>query len=426
MKNWSLRSAKAFVIRELAAAEQSEIQALRHLRNVGEEWINIKTELGERGVNIANWSRENMPVSRQWLDRHADLHKNWRKFLAARKWSTEVGYTSRRQSGLEFALELIAAKERPGLLSKESGLAFGTTSEPSKDGQIDPSQIIFPTGGAPIFLNEAATLYHGDCHEVLKRIPAGTIDVVIADPPYFLDVPRDPTVIDHYIKKNGMKPRFRQAWDKFDDADDYQKFSDSLFKELQRIIAPSGSLFVFAVHNNLGLVDLAVRRAGLNVLHHIVWVKRNPVPVLSTRRLQFSHETIIWCVKTPNYAFNYDTLKASSFEGDRFKKVGKQHRDMIEVNTSNAESVGHPAQKPIAVYRRLLEIAGRQGGVLLDPLAGSGTAAIAAAETGMRSILIERDPRYVEIIKRRVLSSGKGRGRADAGKARVHVDVAAD
>src|SRR6516164_1740054 len=109
MENWSLRSAKALILRELAAAEQSEMQALRHLRNVGEEWINIKTELGERRINIAHWCKEHMPVTRQWLDRHAELYKNWRKFVAAKKWATDVRYTSHRQSGLEFALELIAA-----------------------------------------------------------------------------------------------------------------------------------------------------------------------------------------------------------------------------------------------------------------------------------------------------------------------------
>jgi hypothetical protein len=75
VQNWSLRSAEALVIRELAAAEQSEMQALRHLRNVGEEWINIKTELGERGTNIDDWCKKNMPITRQWLDRHAELHK---------------------------------------------------------------------------------------------------------------------------------------------------------------------------------------------------------------------------------------------------------------------------------------------------------------------------------------------------------------
>ena len=123
MQNWSLRSAKALVIRELAAAEQSEMQALRHLRDAGEEWLNIKAELGERGMNIADWCANNMPVTRQWLDRHAELYKNWRQFVAAKKWASEVGYTSHRQSGLEFGLELIAAKGRSDIISKESRLA---------------------------------------------------------------------------------------------------------------------------------------------------------------------------------------------------------------------------------------------------------------------------------------------------------------
>jgi hypothetical protein len=72
LKNWSLRSARVSIIRELAAAEQNEMQALRHLRNAGEEWLNVKAELGERGINIAEWCMKNMPISRQWLDRHAD------------------------------------------------------------------------------------------------------------------------------------------------------------------------------------------------------------------------------------------------------------------------------------------------------------------------------------------------------------------
>ena len=61
-------------------------------------------------MNIADWCEKNMPITRQWLDRHAELYKNWREFVAAKKWAFEVGYTSHRQSGLEYALELIAAK----------------------------------------------------------------------------------------------------------------------------------------------------------------------------------------------------------------------------------------------------------------------------------------------------------------------------
>jgi site-specific DNA-methyltransferase (adenine-specific) len=400
VQNWSLRSAKALIIRELAAAEQSEFEALMHLRNVGEEWLAIKSELGERGLNIAAWCAENMPVSRQWLDRHAELFKHWKKFLVARKWSTEVGYVSRRQSGLEFALELMAARDRSELLSKESKLAFGRFPErPGAAGGVGQS---CRSGTATrTMLNKATTLYHGDCSEIMTAIPDGTIDVMIVDPPFFLNVPTGPTVIDYYIAKNGMKPRFREAWDQFDDEAEYLRFSNDLFEQTHRIIAATGSVFVFTVHNNLAMIDLAIRRAGLTVLHHILWVKRNPTPMLSTRRLQFSHEAVVWCVKSKSYHFNYDSLRAAAFTGDRFKIAGRQHRDIIETNTSSGESVGHPAQKPVAVYRRLLEIAGRQGGMLLDPCAGSGTAAVAAQEFGMRSILIERDDRYAEMIRRR-------------------------
>jgi DNA modification methylase len=75
--------------------------------------------------------------------------------------------------------------------------------------------------------------------------------------------------------------------------------------------------------------------------------------------------------------------------------------------------VGHPAQKPVNLYNRLFAIAGRPGGVVLDPCAGSGTAAIAAQLYGMKAILIERDERYVDLIKRR-LQSNTGASRTTA------------
>ena len=195
------------------------------------------------------------------------------------------------------------------------------------------------TSAGPTILSNHVTLYHGDCRDVLPTIPSDTIDVVIADPPFFLHVPDDKTVIDHYIAKNGMKPRFRQVWEKFDDADDYLRFAECLLENVTRILSRSGSVFVFAVHSNLALMDLAVQNAGLSILHHLSWVKRNPTPMISTRRLQYSHETIIWCVKEPNYRFNYAGLKAAAYDGDRFKSVGKQHKDIIEVSTSARESL---------------------------------------------------------------------------------------
>ena len=153
------------------------------------------------------------------------------------------------------------------------------------------------TRSEPVVLNKSTTLYQGDCCELMQAIPDGTIDLVVIDPPFYLNVPTDRTVIDYYIKQNGMKARFRERWDQFDDPNEYLQFAENLLDQAKRVLSPSGSVFVFAVHQNLGLIDLVVRSVGLNVLHHVVWAKRNPTPMLSTRRLQFSHETIIWCVQ---------------------------------------------------------------------------------------------------------------------------------
>ena len=620
VKKRTLRSAKSYLIRELQAAEQSELEALRHLRNAGQEWINIKQALGGRGENIATWCKTHMPISRQWLDRHAELAKHWRDFLNASKWAAEVGYTSRRQSGLEYALELVAAKARSDSPTRASGLAvdpgqerlpsnqttlsrvrvltgdakgllctlpdrsvdvcvtsppyFGAFRDYETPGQIGheptvdeyinrlvdvfrelrrvlrdegslwinmgdffassatawsgpggihrrqnkplmlgsrartsqgykpkdlvlvgpvlamalqrdgwflrneiiwhkkgvrPENVndrftrtheklylltkassyrfhqdnvrepvvtkakaavgsrapelprrllrvgdkirvwtahplgrngrdiweiptasskgehpaVFPvelvrrclmascppaghvidpfagsgtTGVAaaelghtatlielnPTYVAEArsrlraqtlqpmslpvkpmaiggnTTLHAGDCREVLRAIPDKAIDLIIAGPPLCLDVP-----FDYDIKPNGMRPRLGQQWDQYDSEDEYLGFLEELLEQMQRVLVDDGSAFIFAVHQCLSLADRAVRAAGLVVLHHIVWLKRDPTPVPSTRRLQPSHETIIWCVKSDSYRFNYRELKMAKFNDDRFKQAGE-------------------------------------------------------------------------------------------------------
>jgi DNA modification methylase len=411
MKNWSLQSAKALVIRELAAAEESEMDALRHLRNVGEEWINIKDALGERGINIAEWCRANMPVTRQWLDRHAELFKHWKEFLAARKWAAGAGYASRRQSGLEYALELIAAKDRSELLMKESRLAFDATRKGFTDAQTDTSSATVAARGIPIILNKATTLFPGDCREVLKNFPDKTIDLVIADPPYFLRQ-KDWSQVDDLLVRNGMTPRLRETWDEFDDLDAYLEFTNQWLEQAMRVLTDEGSLFAFGTYHCTGLMNYVMQRREIPILHHIVWLKHNSKPNLSTRRLQLSNETIIWAVKSDNYRFHYAHTKAADYPNDFFKKQGKQLRDVWDIPVAPHESCGHPSQKPVAIYDRLLDVAGLPGGLLLDPFAGSGTAAVAAGDHGMRSILIEREPKYVEIIRRRVAATGKGRRQA--------------
>jgi DNA modification methylase len=310
-------------------------------------------------------------------------------------------------------------------LSKESGLATVPSPEASRGRQTDTSGGTFAAAGTPIALTKTVTLYHGDCREVLGRIPSGTIDVVIADPPYFLRQ-KDWSMVDDLLLKNGMKPRLREAWDHFGDVDEYLEFAGSWIEQVMRVLTVQGSLFVFGSYHCVGLINYALQRRDITMLHHIAWVKRNAKPNLSTRRLQLSNETIIWAVKSREYRFNYRATKAADYPGDYLKKPGMQMRDAWDIATASREATGHPSQKPVAVYDRILDVAGLPGGVLLDPFAGSGTAAVAAAGHRMRSILIERDRRYLEIIERRVLGTGKRRRQQVANKMKVPVDAAAD
>jgi site-specific DNA-methyltransferase (adenine-specific) len=77
-------------------------------------------------------------------------------------------------------------------------------------------------------------------------------------------------------------------------------------------------------------------------------------------------------------------------------------RDIWDIPTDRQDATGHPASKPVALYRRILDVAGKPGGVVLDPFSGCGTGAIAAMRSGMRSISIEREMKYIKLTKIRV------------------------
>ena len=104
--------------------------------------------------------------------------------------------------------------------------------------------------------------------------------------------------------------------------------------------------------------------------------------------------------KKEGYRFNYKLVKETSYPD---KHADVQGHDIWTIpHVSASEAVGHPAQKPLLIYERLLDMCGIRGGTLLDPMCGSATAAIAARRRGMRSVMIEREGDYIDMIKRRV------------------------
>ena len=94
------------------------------------------------------------------------------------------------------------------------------------------------------------------------------------------------------------------------------------------------------------------------------------------------------------------------------------------VNKFPTEVNGHSSQKPLSLYRRMLDMCGVEGGTVLDPMAGSGTSGVAAVRWGMKAILIEREAAYCDLIKKRI--AAESGARTVARKDRVYLDAAAD
>lgn len=235
----------------------------------------------------------------------------------------------------------------------------------------------------------------------MQTLTDQSIDLVIADPPYKLEMPTRNGVTDLLAEKNITL--VNQEWDKFT-LDDYIIFSEQWLRECFRLLKPTGSIAVFGTYHNIGLINFVMQRNAWMIINEIAWYKRNAIPNLACRRLTASHETILWAAADKRYTFNYPDLKDSSFPEDHLKSPGKQMRSVWDIPTNSAENVGHPTQKPIKLYERIMMMACRQANdaVILDPFAGSGTCGVAAQRFGYQVVMIEREPNYQQIIRSRL------------------------
>lgn len=244
------------------------------------------------------------------------------------------------------------------------------------------------------------TIICGDCRDVLAQLPANSIDLIFADPPYNLQlagtlVRPDTSVVD----------ACDDEWDQFDSFEAYDQFTHDWLSACRRVLRDSGTLWVIGAYHNIFRVGRILQDLGYWILNDVVWVKDNPMPNFRGVRFTNAHETLIWCkrsARSRGYVFNYHEMKAEN--------GGKQMRsDWRFPLCTGSERVrdddgakAHPTQKPLALVDRIVRACSLPGQVVLDPFAGVGTTAVAAVRNGRRFVGIEREPRYVELARRRV------------------------
>ena len=261
---------------------------------------------------------------------------------------------------------------------------------------------------------------HGECLDVLRALPAASIDLVYVDPPFNTGTRqrrvRMRTVRDDAGDRSGFGGRRYRTEalsrdEGFADAfDDYLAFLEPRLREAHRVLAPHGSLYFHIdyreVHYCKVLLDRIFGRASF--LNEIIWAY--DYGARTTKRWPAKHDNILFYAKDPS-AVHFDLSEvdripymAPGLVGPEKAARGKTPTDTwwhTIVSPTGKEKLGYPTQKPLGILRRIVRASCKPGGVVLDFFAGSGTAGAAALESGRRFVLVDESAAAIAIMKKR-------------------------
>lgn len=251
----------------------------------------------------------------------------------------------------------------------------------------------------------------GDTIEEMRKLPSNSIDLIFADPPYWM---RTEGVLKRVegTNFNGCN----DSWDQFKSLVDYEAFTEQWLVECRRLLKPNGSIWVIGGMQCIYTIGAIMQRLGFWFINDVVWHKKNPTPNFMGTRLNNSHETLIWATKskTAKYTFNYktakelnlDTVPEHEFKNGVRKQLGSVWRIPIcqgseRLRTLTGEKL-HSTQKPEEILLRVIAISSRINDTVLDPFGGTMTTAAAAKRLGRQYIMIERDPDYCSYGQKRL------------------------
>ena len=251
---------------------------------------------------------------------------------------------------------------------------------------------------------EAATLplnqiLDGDCVEVMNALPAGSVDLIFADPPYNLQLKGELLRPD-----NSLVDAVDDHWDQFTSFATYDTFTREWLAAAKRLLKPNGAIWVIGSYHNVFRLGTALQDQGFWLLNDVVWRKSNPMPNFKGKRLTNAHETLIWAGRdeSSKYTFNYEALKALNdgvqMRSDWVLPICTGHERLKDENGDKA----HPTQKPESLLHRVLIATTNPGDVVLDPFFGTGTTGAVARMLGRDFIGIEREAAYRRVAQDRI------------------------
>jgi len=221
-------------------------------------------------------------------------------------------------------------------------------------------------------------LLEGDLFEQVKNIPDNSIDLLCTDPPYF--------VLD-------------ENWDTFKSYDDFLIFTEKWLNIVIPKIKNTGRLYIsFPCDFKFDLYNILKKNNFYNFIfgNEIIWVKRNNNQMSNKKNYRYQYESILYL-----YGKNADKLN--------FTEYGEIQSNVWEIaipQSNFKEGKFHPTQKPKELYRRIIKTGSIENDLILDCFAGSGTTGVICKELNKNCILIEKEKKYIDIIKGRINNVG--------------------
>ena len=253
---------------------------------------------------------------------------------------------------------------------------------------------LFSKSIEPFFESDHEMLILSDTFEALKKMKKESVDMIFADPPYFLSNNGITCQAGRMVSVN------KGEWDKGFSLEEKHRFNRKWIRLCKRVLKPNGTIWISGTLHNIYSIGMALEQEGFKIINNITWQKTNPPPNLACRCFTHSTETILWAKKNDKKAkhlFNYAVMKEEN--------GGKQMKDVWEgpLTSKKEKSEGrHPTQKPLYILRRIIRAASNEGDLILDPFCGSSTTGVAAKKLDRRYVGIDNVPEYIELSAKRL------------------------
>ena len=279
------------------------------------------------------------------------------------------------------------ASKRYKYTVEEKSLAFYISEKTATYGEKKPFTIYY---GEP---EHSVRLLKGDCIETLNQAREDSVDMIFADPPYFLS---NGGITCHAGKMVSVN---KGKWDKSMGVEENHKFTLEWLKACQRVLKPNGTIWVSGTAHIIYSVGFAMQQLGYKILNDIIWYKRNAPPNLSCRYFTHSTEIVLWAAKNEKskHYFDYKLMKQMNH--------GKQMRNVWEISSPRAveKRFGkHPTQKPVDLLNRIILASTKEGDLVLDPFCGSSTTGVSAVLHNRRYVGIDLEDEYLQLSVKRL------------------------